>query len=455
MTLLPSSRLLLLADAAAWDAGDLGRWLGRLPAALRQPNVEALVIGGGSWDAAALPPVEGLRISGLRVTDAPGSGGIQKLGYHYALRRGFDLVVRLRPGDGAPEQLPQRLEPFFDGREPAALVEPRLRLGLPGTVCAVSTRALRRIPFDRNADDNCFDAELLHQLRLAGLPLRELPGRTPLTFQALRVRLRTAWCAKRHQLNLGYEPQFDVNPVEQTYDLKLGFASSHTFALQSVTAGAQVLDIGCGQGLVAEQMARKARRVVGLDQYAREASSVPNVEFMPWNLDAGEFPLDISQFDQIFLLDVIEHLKAPESFMENLRAAAALKAPEIVLTTGNIAFIATRLGLLFGHFDYGRQGILDRTHTRLFTFGTLRKLFEQTGYEILELRGIPAPFPKAFGDNAFGRGLVRLNQALIWISRGLFAYQIFIRARAVPTAAQRLAQSRVTSVCSPPSEAVR
>ncbi|HEV7868508.1 MAG TPA: hypothetical protein VGO90_12560 [Chthoniobacteraceae bacterium] len=89
--------------------------------------------------------------------------------------------------------------------------------------------------------------------------------------------------------------------------------------------------------------------------------------------------------------------------------------------------------LLFGQFNYGRKGILDRTHTRLFTFKSLRELFEQTGYKMLEMRGVPAPFPKALGDNAFSRFLVGVNEMLIRLVPGLFSYQIFLRAQALPT----------------------
>jgi hypothetical protein len=133
------------------------------------------------------------------------------------------------------------------------------------------------------------------------------------------------------------------------------------------------------------------------------------------------------------MLDVIEHLGDPELFMEKLRAATGRKRPEIVLTTANIGFFITRFMLLFGHFNYGRKGILDRTHTRLFTFRSLRELFDQTGYKVLEVRGIPAPFPKAVGDNALGRFLIGLNQLFIGLSRGLFSYQIYLRAQALPT----------------------
>ena len=57
---------------------------------------------------------------------------------------------------------------------------------------------------------------------------------------------------------------------------------------------------------------------------------------------------------------------------------------KVIVSTGNVGFLITRLALLFGWFNYGRRGILDLTHTRLFTFGTLRNLFEQAGYQIEE-----------------------------------------------------------------------
>src|SRR6202035_2926653 len=107
--------------------------------------------------------------------------------------------------------------------------------------------------------------------------------------------------------------------------LKLGFAPSHTFAIEAVKPGAEILDIGCGQGYVAEHLANRASRVVGVDQYVRERSDDPKIEFRKWDIDSGEFPVDVSEFDQIFLLDVIEHLHDPEVFLEKLRAAASRK----------------------------------------------------------------------------------------------------------------------------------
>ncbi len=151
-------------------------------------------------------------------------------------------------------------------------------------------------------------------------------------------------------------------------------------------------------------------------------------------------------YDQILMLDIIEHLKDPEQFMEELRFAARCRRPEVVLTTANIGFVVTRLMLLCGYFNYGKIGILDRTHTRLFTFRSLKALLDQSGYEVLETRAIPAPFQKALGDNVLSLMLMGLNKALIKLSRGLFAYQIFVRARALPTISHLLDETITSSV---------
>jgi len=103
------------------------------------------------------------------------------------------------------------------------------------------------------------------------------------------------------------------------------------------------------------------------------------------------------------------------------------------VSTANIGFFATRLGLLFGWFNYGPRGILDLTHTRLFTFATVRKLFEQSGYRIEEVRGVAAPFPLALGAGRLAKLALAVNRILIRISRGLFSYQIFMVCTPMPS----------------------
>ncbi len=454
--------------------------LDRIPEELRKPNVEVLIIDDFSKDETFRVGLKreihsgALKVTMLRNPENQGYGGNQKLGYRYAIDQGFDVVALLH-GDGqyAPEKLPTLIQPLLDGDADAVFgsrmihKSDALKGGMPfykwignqiltrfqnamlGTKLSefhsgyrlYSTKALRGIPFERNSNDFHFDTDIIIQLHFAGLRMLELPIPTFYGDEICHVNgLQYAWQifrtmlrSKCHEKNLLYDRKFDVGQVELTYDLKLGFASSHSFALAAVRANAQILDIGCGQGYVAREIARTAAHVTGIDQYVPQESPVENLTFVRWNLDAGNIPVEVSNFDQIFMLDVIEHLHNPEGFMETLRSATGIRRPEIILTTANIAFGVTRFMLLLGHFNYGRKGILDRTHTRLFTFASIRELLRQTGYNVTEVRGIPAPLPLVFGPGVLGRCLMFLNRCLIKIAPGLFSYQIFLRAQALPT----------------------
>jgi glycosyltransferase involved in cell wall biosynthesis len=472
----------------------IGSVLSRIPPELRNRNVEVLIIDDSSKDATFAAGLQHedqggeFRITILRNPENQGYGGNQKLGYRFAIENGFDIVALVH-GDGqyAPEKLPALLTPLIRGEADAVFgsrmlnKQDALTGGMPfykwignqvlttyqnlmlGTQLSefhsgyrlYSVAALRRLPFERNSNDFHFDTDIIIQLHFGGMRIVELPIPTFYGDEICHVNgVKYAWhCFKTmiraalHQKNLLYDRKFDVGPIEETYDLKLGFRSSHTMALGTVKKGGTVLDVGCGRGFVAELMAAEAAQVTGLDQYAPEVSPKSNVRYGRWLMDTEPCPVDVSQFDQVFMLDIVEHLKDPEGFMESLRSQAVHKRPEIILTTANVAFIVTRLMLFFGQFNYGRKGILDRTHTRLFTFRSLRELFEQTGYNISQIEGIPAPFPKVLGNGILGRAAMLVNQLFIRVPflRGLFSYQIFVRAQARPTVPNLLAQTITTS----------
>jgi hypothetical protein len=151
----------------------------------------------------------------------------------------------------------------------------------------------------------------------------------------------------------------------------------------------------------------------------------------------------LESVDAVLLLDVIERLRDPEWIVESLRARPDLATrTEILVSTGNVAFAVTRFGLLSGGFNYGKSGILDRTRTRLFTFATVRRLFRQAGFDVVERKGLPAPFPLALGRGALADALLALNRLAIRIWPGLFAYRIFLRVRKRPTLADLLTDAR-------------
>jgi SAM-dependent methyltransferase len=213
-------------------------------------------------------------------------------------------------------------------------------------------------------------------------------------------------------------------------------------ALARVPANSRALDLGCGGGYVGAALERtKHCQVTGVDSFPL-AEGVSLTRFVRHDLNRGVPEAVVRGHDHIMMLDIIEHLVNPERFVEDLyRAIGGGPEVKLIVSTGNVGFVLTRAMLLCGKFPYGKRGILDLSHTRLFTFGSLRNLFEQSRFDIVEMRGVPAPFPLALGDGRISRILVGLNKALIWISPGLFSYQIFMVVRARPSLDSLLARS--------------
>jgi glycosyltransferase involved in cell wall biosynthesis len=466
----------VLIFIVAYEAeATLQQVLARIPDdVFREFATEVLVIDDASRDRTFEMGVRSAAASRHRINVLynavnQGYGGNQKLGYQYALRHGFDFVVLLH-GDGqyAPERIPVLLAPLVEDKADAVfgsrmlVRHGALRGGMPlykyvgnkilttaqnallganlsefhSGFRAYRVATLGRLPFEYNSNAFHFDTEIIIQLLMARCRVVEVPIPTYYGAEICRVNgiryakdvMLATLGSRLHRMNLFYDRRFDVEGRGNThYTLKLGYRSSHTMALDAVPPGARVLDIGCGPGEFAKLLAAKGCRVDGADQFP-PTTPIPFEGFVRWS-EGEPFAADLHDYDYVLLLDILEHLKDPESFLDQLRRRARRldRRPRFVVTTGNVVFLVVRMQALLGHFNYGKRGILDMTHTRLYTFKTLRRLFEQCGFIVEEVKGIPAPFPVAIGMNALSRLMVRFNSLLIRLSKGLFSYQIFMR----------------------------
>ena len=427
-----------------------------------------------------------LRLAVLRNRLNRGYGGNQKVGYAYALAEGFDHVVMVH-GDGqyAPEELHAMIEPLALGRADAVLGtrmgerSAALRGGMPlykyvgnrvltafqnavlgshlsefhSGYRAYSVELLRRIPFALNTDDFHFDTEIIVQLLQARARVLEHSIPTHYGDEVCRVdgvryakdvAAATLACAT-HRMGLFYQRRYDCEPEQGSakYDLKLGFDSSHRRAIDAVAPDARVLDLGGGTGALAAELVKKGCTVTVVDP---EAPLEPPASIAAIRQDLDDEPrFSVAPHDTILLLDIVEHLADPEVFLDRLHAKFDWQPRKVILTTPNIAFAAPRLMLLLGQFNYGRKGILDRTHKRLFTFRTFERLVTDSGLRVRAIGGIPAPFPKVLGEGTLGQAAIAVNNALIRLSPTLFSYQIWIEAESTPTVQFILADTREQS----------
>jgi len=476
----------LLVFIVAYNAENtLAPTLNRIPHQLLEKyEVEVLVIDDASRDR-TFEAGEALRCSGqfplkLTVLYNPvnqGYGGNQKIGFFYAIEKNFDFVALIH-GDGqyAPECLPDLLGPLANGQADAVfgsrmiLSGGAIKGGMPlykyvgnKILTFVQNRllhaklsefhsgyrlyavaALRRIPFHLNANGFHFDTEIIIQLLMSGQRIAEYPIPTYYGDEICHVNgmkygldvviaSAKAWAQR---LGLFYDRKFDCRPSTESnahYLAKLGFASTHSLALAQIPDGARVVDIGCAGGYMGVALQKRGCRVTGIDLLP-PAAGVELDEYHQHDLNRIPLPIALDRFDYALMLDVLEHLQSPEAFVDEFRRAAQFN-PNIrfIVSTGNVAFAVQRIMLLLGLFNYGKRGILDLTHTRLFTFSSFRELFEQAGFDVLKVRGIPAPFPLALGNTSLAKMLLAINRGLISLRRQVFSYQIFMVVRPRPT----------------------
>ena len=124
-----------------------------------------------------------------------------------------------------------------------------------------------------------------------------------------------------------WDEDSEFRPLHQINPLRLGWINE-----LCPVAGRQVLDVGCGGGILADAMARKGAQVLGIDLatkalkvaqlHALEAQT-PNVQYREISAEAlaAEQP---GAFDMVTCMEMLEHVPDPSSVVA---ACAALVKP--------------------------------------------------------------------------------------------------------------------------------
>ncbi len=170
----------------------------------------------------------------------------------------------------------------------------------------------------------------------------------------------------------------------------------------------RVLDIGCGQGVLLDELATRLpaeSQLVGLDV-------VPPPAAAPWRGVTGDIatrlPFADSSFDVVVAGEVIEHVPHPDLMLSEIRRVLA-PGGRLVLSTPNMVGWANRVLVPFGiqplftetssEVHLGRrwrvlgQGNQVQGHLKVFSHRALREILERTGFTIVRTLGMPGEFP--------------------------------------------------------------
>ena len=124
-----------------------------------------------------------------------------------------------------------------------------------------------------------------------------------------------------------WDPESEFRPLHQINPLRLDW-----IARQAPLSGLQVLDVGCGGGILAEAMARQGAEVLGIDLAGKSLkvaqlhaleSGLANVAYREVAVEAlaAERP---ASFDVVTCMEMLEHVPDPASVV---KACADLVKP--------------------------------------------------------------------------------------------------------------------------------
>jgi 2-polyprenyl-3-methyl-5-hydroxy-6-metoxy-1,4-benzoquinol methylase len=200
------------------------------------------------------------------------------------------------------------------------------------------------------------------------------------------------------------------------------------YVYNKIPKNKKVLDLGCNTGLLGEALIKNKECIVYGADYSNEAIKIAKTKLnkaVVCDLEKS-IPFKNEQFDAIVLADILEHLRYPEELLKKIKILLKEKGV-IIASIPNVANIHIRFHLLFGNWNYKKSGILDRTHLRFFTEKTIKKLFLDSNYEILEIDSTPG---FSFFVLRHFEILKKIKEKLCKMYPKLFATQFIIIAKA-------------------------
>jgi ubiquinone/menaquinone biosynthesis C-methylase UbiE len=165
------------------------------------------------------------------------------------------------------------------------------------------------------------------------------------------------------------------------------FDARRRFLLEHVRPGMRVLDVGCGEGRFAAELAGAGAAVVGLD-VAEEPLRRGRLRHPELDLrlveGEGSWPLPDAAFDLVWAGEVIEHVADTAAWLSEVRRVLGSGGSLLLSTPAHERLTLLRLALSGRAFEehFEPRG----EHLRFYTRRTLARLLADFGFGEVEVR---------------------------------------------------------------------
>ena len=184
--------------------------------------------------------------------------------------------------------------------------------------------------------------------------------------------------------------KFDRSYIYKIQQSNIDPESSYSLILSMVSGDNPfILDVGCACGDMGRYLKNKRNAIVYGLEYSSESvamaiatksyEEVRQVDLE--TLSPDDFAEYKEKFDYIVCADVIEHLRRPMLVLDVLKTY--LKPGGVFLVSiPNVAHMSVKANLLNNTFEYEPVGLLDETHTHLYSYKSIAEDFASIGLRI-------------------------------------------------------------------------
>jgi 2-polyprenyl-6-hydroxyphenyl methylase/3-demethylubiquinone-9 3-methyltransferase len=186
-----------------------------------------------------------------------------------------------------------------------------------------------------------------------------------------------------------WDPASEFKPLHDLNPLRLGWIDGIAHL-----PGKNVLDVGCGGGILSESMARKGAQVKGID-LSRKALQVADLHALESGIQVSyeEIPVETlaarepENFDVVTCMEMLEHVPDPASIVS---ACSKLARPggHVFFSTLNRTAKAYALAVLGAEYILRMLPRGTHDYEKFIPPAQLAQACRQAGLEILEIRGM-------------------------------------------------------------------
>ncbi|WP_174804036.1 methyltransferase domain-containing protein [Martelella limonii] len=204
-----------------------------------------------------------------------------------------------------------------------------------------------------------------------------------------------------------YDHAYEVNNV---YGHALDLLSEFSERVVDIASNGVHLDLGCGFGRIAEPLTeRLGLHYIGVDGDDRGLISLQERGFEAHKVVFGTAEQLVQDIEQILngrrlysltMLDTLEHLPNGTDVLNAIRALISRNSCPAVISVPNVAHRDVGFRLAMGEWDYTEDGLLDHTHTHLFTQRGLEQFLQHSGLQTVARN----PVRISLSDQAFPVG---------------------------------------------------